>query len=47
MMICVSEQQRGLTDDEEIDMGNNADRTGMLRLVNGYRPLCYDAADNW
>ena len=47
MMTCVSEQQRGQADDEEIDMGDNADRPGMLRLVNGYRPLCYDAADNW
>ena len=37
---CVSEQQRGQAEDEEIDMGNNADNTGMLWPANGYRSLC-------
>ena len=46
-MICVSEQQRGQAEDEEIDMGNNADNTGMLWPANGYRSLCYDAANSW
>ena len=36
MMTCVSEQQRGQAEDEEIDMGNNADNTGMLWPANGY-----------
>ena len=39
-MRCVSEQQRGQAEDEEIDMGNNADNTGMLWPANGYRSLC-------
>ena len=47
MMICVSEQQRGQAEDEETDMGDNADNTGMLWPANSYRPLCYDAANSW
>ena len=40
MMICVNERQRGQAEDEEIDMGNNADNTWMLWTANGYRSLC-------
>ena len=36
----VTGQQRGQAEDEEIDMGNNADNTWMLWPANGYRSLC-------
>ena len=40
MITCLSEQQRGQAGDEEIDMGDNADRHGMLWPANGYRSFC-------
>ena len=47
MMICVSEQQRGQAEDEEIDMGNNADNTGMLWPANNNFCLaCARNSDN-